>query len=111
MDLDALYGLVYMRSLAPEHRRADILEAVRRHGRGWVKEWPAFLARKHSMHVLLGGVGVFGLLQQFLPETFVGDVRWTDIFSDPRLYRTSHVEVQTGNPHSAETQAPRQKQP
>ena len=93
MDLDALYGLAYMRSLAPEHRRADILEAVRRHGRGLVKEWPAMLARKHSMHVLLGGVGAFGLLQQFLPETFVDDARWTDIFSDPRLYLTGQVEA------------------
>jgi hypothetical protein len=93
MDLDALYGLVYMRSLAPDYRRADILEAARRHGRGWLDQWPAFLARKPDLHSLLAGVGAFGLLQQLLPETFVDDVRWTDIFSDPRLYQTRRVEA------------------
>jgi hypothetical protein len=95
MELDALYGLAYMRSLAPQHRRADILEAARRHGRGLVAQWPAFLARKPDLHGMLATVGAFGLLQQLLPETFVGNARWTDIFSDARLYRTDQVEVQT----------------
>jgi hypothetical protein len=86
------YGLAYMHSLAPQHRRADILEAARRHGRGPAAQWPAFRAKKPDLHVLLGAVGAFGLLQQLLPETFVDDVRWTDIFSDPRLYQTLQVE-------------------
>jgi hypothetical protein len=54
---------------------------------------PAFLAKKPDLHVLLGAVGAFGLLQQLLPETFVDDAQWTDILSDPRLYRTRQVEV------------------
>jgi len=93
MELDALYGLAYMSSLTPQYRHADILDAARRHGRGLVEQWPAFLARKPDLHVLLGAVGAFGLLQQLLPETFVDDARWTDIFSDPRFYRTRQVEV------------------
>ena len=93
MELDALYGLAYMSSLAPRHRRADILDAARRHGRGLVARWPELLARKPDLHVLLGAVGAFGLLQQLLPETFVDDARWSDIFSDHRLYQTAAVEA------------------
>ncbi len=93
MELDALYGLVYMSSLVPSYRRADILEAARRHGAGWVRNWPGFLARKPDLHVLLGAVGVFGLLQQLLPEDFVDTATWTDIFSDLRFYQTAKVEV------------------
>jgi hypothetical protein len=99
-----------MRSLAPQYRRADILQAVRRHGRGWVEQWPAFLVRKPNMHGLLAGVGVFGLLQQFLPDSFVDSARWTDIFSDPRLYRTGEVEVQTLD-GGGRTRTPQQTQP
>lgn len=98
MELDALYGLAYMHSLAPQHRRADILDAARRHGRGLVAQWPAFLAKKPDLHVVLGAVGTFGLLQQLLPETFVDDIRWTDIFSDPRLYQTPQVEIEARQP-------------
>lgn len=93
MELDALYGLVYMSSQAPRYRRADILEAARRHGRGLVQYWPGYLARKPDLHALLGAVGAFGLLQQLLPEEFVDSARWTDIFSDPRFYQTAKVEV------------------
>ncbi|MGN6555329.1 MAG: glycoside hydrolase family 88/105 protein [Verrucomicrobiota bacterium] len=93
MELDALYGLAYMRSLVPQYRTAEILEAARRHGRGLVQEWPGFIAHQPPVHVLLGAVGAFGLLQQLLPDTFVDEVRWTDIFSDPRLYQTAAVEV------------------
>lgn len=93
MELDALYGLVYMSSLAPHHRRPDLLDAARRHGQGLVTRWPTLLARKPDLHVVLGAVGAFGLLQQLLPETCVDDVRWTDIFSDRRLYQTAAVEA------------------
>jgi len=101
MDLDALYGLAYMRSLAPQHRRADILDAARRHGRGLVAQWPAFLAKKPDLHVLLGAVGAFGLLQQLLPETYTDPAKWTDIFSDSRLYQTQRVETREGNRSTA----------
>jgi hypothetical protein len=93
LDLDALYGLKYMSSLAPQYRRADIREATRRHGRGLTQQWPTFLARKPDLHVLLGALGAFGLLQQLLPNEFVDEARWTDIFSDARLYQTAQVEA------------------
>ncbi|MBN1341403.1 MAG: hypothetical protein JXQ73_01920 [Phycisphaerae bacterium] len=93
MDLDALYGLAYMSSLAPRHRRDDILAAATKYGRGFVKGWPAYLARKPDLHGLLGAVGSFGLLHQLLPETYTDTVRWTDIFSDARLYQTHSVEM------------------
>lgn len=93
MELDALYGLAYMSSLAPGYRRKDILEAARRHGRGLIAQWPAFLERKPDLHLLLGAVGAFGLLQQILPESYPDSVQWTDIFSDRRLYRTAQVET------------------
>jgi hypothetical protein len=73
-------------------------QPARRHGRGLVGQWPAFLAKQPDLHVLLGAVGAFGLLQQLLPETFADDVRWTDIFSDPRLYPTMQVENETRQP-------------
>ena len=93
MELDALYGLAYMSSLVPQHRRADILAAARWHGTGLVAQWSAFLARKPDLHVLLGAIGAFGLLQQLLPETYTDTVKWTDIFSDARLYQTQRVEA------------------
>lgn len=93
MELDALYGLTYMSSLAPGHRREDILLAAQRHGQGLLREWPAFLAGRPDLHVLLGAAGAFGLLNQLLPDIY-HDVRpWTDIFSDRRLYQTAAVEV------------------
>ena len=36
--------------------------------------------------------GAFGGLQQLLPDEFVDDVSWSDIFSDRRFYRTRDVE-------------------
>ncbi len=93
MELDALYGLCMMRALAPEHRREEVLGAARRHGRGLAARWPQILRRKPTLHALLGTVGAFGLLNQMLPETYRDNVRWTDIFSDRRLYQTSAVAV------------------
>ncbi len=92
MELDALYGLAYMSSLAPTYRRQEILKAVAKHGRGLNKAWPAFLSRKPDLHVLLGAVGAFGLLQQWLPDIYYDNVNWTDIFSDKRFYQTGAVE-------------------
>lgn len=101
MDLDALYGLAYMSSLAPQYRRANLLDAARRHGRGLVTHWPSFLAKKPDLHVLLGAVGAFGLLQQLLPEIYTDTMKWTDIFSDPRLYQTDRVEIREGSSQTA----------
>lgn len=92
MELDALYGLAYMGSLAPAHRRTEILAAARRHGLGLVAGWPGFLGRQPDLHVLLGAVGALGLLQQLLPEEYRDTAVWSDIFSDARLYQTREVE-------------------
>ena len=59
--------------------------------------------------MVLGAVGAFGLLQQLLPETFVDDGRWTDIFSDERLYQTRQVEMLDEN--RDETATPNGKRP
>ncbi len=111
MELDALYGLAYMGSLAPQHRHGDIRDAALRHGRGLVTRWPAFLGRKPDLHELLAAAGAFGLLQQLRPEIFVDDARWTDIFSDPRLYQTQQVEVPAEIPADAKTPTPQGKKP
>ena len=93
MELDALYGLTYMSSLVPSYRREDILEAAHRHGQSMIKAWPGFLSGTPDLHVLLGAVGAFGLMNQLLPDIYHDTVSWTDIFSDKRLYLTEEVEV------------------
>ena len=103
MELDALYGLVYMSSLAPDYRNADILQAARRHGNGLTGRWPGFIGAKPPLHVLLGAVGAFGLLQQLLPETYLADTRWSDIFSDTRFYQTAAVEAPAADGPSSQT--------
>lgn len=90
LELDALYTLKFSGDRAPTHRAGEIRAAVRRFGRAvadaWARQRDALLA-EHP-HILLGLVGTFGLLQQHLPEEFTDTVTWTDIFSDPQLYRT-----------------------
>ena len=93
MELDALYGLSYMSSLAPGYRRTDILNAAIRHGKGLISQWPEFMSQKPDLHVFLGAVSTFGLLQQLLPGTYRDTVKWTDIFSDIHLYQTQKVEI------------------
>ena len=43
-------------------------------------------------HIVLSTVSAFGLLQQLPPDEFHDEVKWADIFSDLRLYRTDLVE-------------------
>lgn len=93
MELDALYGLKYMGSLAPQHRRGDIAQAVERHGRLVAERWPAFLAGNPNQHMILALCGAFGLLQQHAPDTWRDSNTWSDIFSDPKLYQTRAVET------------------
>ncbi|HVU25690.1 MAG TPA: hypothetical protein VHE13_16285 [Opitutus sp.] len=94
LELDALYALVLMRRFAPGYRRADIAAAAARYG-ALVGDYYARHAKElfalHP-HLVLAAVGVFGGLQRLLPEMFVDDVGWTDIFSDRRFYRTCAVE-------------------
>jgi hypothetical protein len=93
MELDALYGLSYMSSLAPDYRHTDIINAARRHGNGLISRWSEFLSQQPDLHVFLGAVSTFGLLQQLLPSEYHDTVKWTDIFNDTHLYQTQKVEV------------------
>lgn len=92
LDLDALYGLAYMRSLAPEYRRGAVRQAVKRHGDLALANYETFMARKPDTHQLLALAGALGLLNQLDPERFHDTVHWSDIFSDVRLYDTASIE-------------------
>jgi hypothetical protein len=92
LDLDALYGLAYMSTLAPDHRPEDIQKAVRKHGDLALKSYGQFMASEPDTHAILAMVGELGLLQQLDPDRFKDTVKWTDIFSDIRLYNTKDVE-------------------
>lgn len=94
LELDALYALALMRKLAPDHRPDDIRSAARRYGDLVRRYYDAQAGELYSLHPhqVLAAAGVFGGLQQLLPDEFVDDVVWTDIFSDRRFYRTRDVE-------------------
>ena len=90
-ELNALYGLRYMASLAPNHRHDEVLKAAERHGRGLVEQWPALLAAKPDPHELLAIVSTFGVLQQLLPDLFVDECEGLRVCRQPareiaRLY-------------------------
>jgi hypothetical protein len=90
LELDALYALKFARDRAPEHRDGEIRTAVHRFGQTVSSAWNTRrdqLLAEHP-HILLGLAGTFGLLQQHLPDDYHDTVRWTDIFSDRRLYLT-----------------------
>lgn len=95
LELDALYALVLMRKFSPDYRRDDLIEAARRYG-DLVRRYYAVHAKRlyaQHPHNVLAAIGVFGGLQQLLPEEFSDTVTWTDIFSDRRFYRTREVEI------------------
>lgn len=95
LELDALYVLALLGAQEPDYRRDDILAAVGRYGqvvRSYLEDRRDHYLSQHP-HYLLAGVGVMGLLHQLLPDEFVDDAAWTDIFSDRRLYQTSEVEI------------------
>jgi hypothetical protein len=50
------------------------------------------MASETDTHPLLATVGELGLLQQLDPNRFPDTVKWTDIFSEVRLYNTKDVE-------------------
>lgn len=96
LDLDALYALRYMRDLAPDYRSDDIMAAVRAFADAADGFWGNIERRLIDLdhpHIMLSIVGTFGLLNQLLPDRYRDEVRWTDIFSDIRLYQTAAVEV------------------
>ena len=95
LELDALYALAFMTRLAPGYRTAAVLDAVSRYGRVAERFWRTRqreLLARHPHHIL-AAVGIFGLLQQILPDEFCDTAAWSDIFSDARLYQTSRVEA------------------
>jgi len=95
LDLDALYALAYMQSLAPNYRRKDIRQAVSRYADVVIEKWPEYrksLEDQHP-HIYLAAVGTLGVLNQHLPERFPSDEPWKDIFSDIALSRTDLVET------------------
>jgi hypothetical protein len=98
MELDALYGLAYMRSLVPDYRPQDIDRAVQVHGEALAAHYASFLRRNPTAHHLLACVGTIGLLQQLAPEDYPDDVRWSDIFGDRQFYRTDRVEARRAAP-------------
>lgn len=95
MDLDALYGLKFMRSHSPTYRSAEIDSAVENFGVYLAGSINGFLASGPTMHETLAKVGGFGLLNQMAPEEFPDSTgsQWTDIFTDPKLYQTAAVET------------------
>lgn len=95
MDLDALYGLKYMRTLAPGYRANEIDQAVKKFGQWIIGDIDPFLAGNPTLHETMSKVGAFGLLNQLAPATFPDSTgaTWTDIFSDQRFYQTAVVET------------------
>lgn len=97
LELDALYALKFAGETAPGYRAGEIRDAVHRFGRTVESAWAnrrAELLNEHP-HILLGLAGTFGLLQQHLPKDYADDVKWTDIFSDRRLYQTDIATVKS----------------
>ena len=95
LELDALYALKVMRDLVPAYRQDAIeqaLDRLHRLGRVLLGRSRAELFALHP-HRWLAAAGTLGLLQQHRPEQFPDDARWTDIFTDPRFYRSAAVET------------------
>lgn len=97
LELDALYALVYMGSLAPGYRGAAIRDSVARYIKLVEQYYGGRRLELFSLHphLVLAAVGTFGLLQQLAPAQVMGKVSWTDIFSDPRFYRIQAVEAES----------------
>ena len=96
LELDALYALDYMSSLTPNYRSTEIRVSVRRYARLVTQYYANKRAELFSLHphLVLAAVGTFGLLPKLAPDEVIGNVKWTDIFNDPRFYRTQAVEVE-----------------
>jgi hypothetical protein len=95
LELDALYALKVMRDLVPAYRRDAIEHALDRYIALVERYWER---SRHDLFALhphrwLAAAGTLGLLQQHRPDRFSDDARWTDIFTDPRFYRSAAVEA------------------
>jgi hypothetical protein len=96
LELDALYALEYMGSLAPHYRRTEIRDSVRRYVRLVAQYYPARRAELYLLHPhsVLAAIGTFGLLGKLAPDEVIGKIKWTDIFNDSRFYQTQAVEAE-----------------
>jgi hypothetical protein len=97
LELDALYAYAFARGLAPDHRADEVAASVARYADALVGAWSRLRDREAARwhpHQLLALVGTLGLLNRLAPERFPDDRAWTDIFSDPALYRVREVEAQ-----------------
>jgi hypothetical protein len=95
LELDALYALRFMLELAPGYRIHDVEKAVSLYADLVCDYWnrPDEHWKPQHPHLILAMVGIFGLLQRFLPDRFADSIEWSDIFSDIRLYNTAAVEA------------------
>jgi hypothetical protein len=100
LDLDALYVFALGRRWAPEAETAAVSAAIARHAALVLADLEGHLARALSGHAhhLLCLVGILGLHRQLAPERFRDDRAWSDIFSDPALYRSAAVEPRLSQP-------------
>jgi hypothetical protein len=95
LDLDALYVLSLSQRVTSGYRQEDIRLACQRYLSLLSGEYERHSDRLYGQHPhhVLAAVGIFGLLQDLLPDMVHDDRKWTDIFSDRRLYRTAEVEI------------------
>ena len=97
LDLDALYAYDFCRQQIGDYRASDIQASVSRFSRWLLNRYDlswSHLRHSHP-HIALCLVGTLGLLQRLDPQHYTDDRPWTDIFSDPRLYRTAEIEGQS----------------
>lgn len=96
LDLDALYVLAYAQRAVPGYRDPDIRLACQRYLATIMRDYASHSDKLYGQHPhhILAAAGVFGLLQQLLPDMAHDDRAWTDIFSDRRFYQTAAVECE-----------------
>ena len=84
--------------MGPGYRTADIEAAAARHAdliEPKLDEEITLTFNGGHPHQVLAVIGIFsGLAQRFAPDRFKDDRAWTDIFSDPALYRVKDCEPQ-----------------
>ncbi len=101
LDLDALYGLYYMKSQAPGYRTEDIEKTVDRYAKFFAENYEKLAGRKTvNTHQLLSLAGTAGLLNQHNRRKYYDTVKWSGIFTDLDLYQTDKVEVFDEKKHS-----------
>lgn len=97
LSLDALYVYAGVGSAAPGYRQEEVHQSALRYAAEADRYYLQHRQEIFSMHPhqILALVSCYGLLSQLLPEQYREEGRpgWSDIFSDPALYRTALVEA------------------